>query len=53
MVGERRSVELRLLADDPAHQPVLLRLLGVEPEIAGGVVLDPLDRLTGLAGKIG
>src|SRR3989475_7906790 len=39
------------MLDDSSHQAVAARLLGGEPEVAPGVLLDPLEGLPGLLGE--
>jgi len=39
------------MLDDPPDQSVASRLLGGQPEVAPGVLLDPLERLPGLLGE--
>src|SRR5690606_35287041 len=43
--------KIGFVGDDAADQSVLYCVLGAEPEVATGIILDPLDRLTGLACK--
>ena len=46
----RRSGTWLALRDDVVDEAVLLRLLGGEPAVAVGVLLDLLDRLAGVEG---
>src|SRR5438046_7901169 len=40
--------QLRLMLDDPSDQAVASRFFGGQPEVAPGVLLDPLEGLSGL-----
>src|SRR5216117_382493 len=42
------GAQLCLMLDDSSHQAVAARLFGGQPEVAPGVLLDPLEGLSGL-----
>src|SRR6266567_6920063 len=42
------GAQLRLMLDDPSDQAVASRFFGGQPEVAPGVLLDPLEGLSGL-----